>query len=384
MLKFPRFLRSLAAQAALLAGFTLCLHAAPSLVYFGTATTGDDRGIYAADFDSQTGVLSPTRRVAVVSNPVFVAVHPNHQWLYSLGEVPGDDGKPVGIIEGFTIDPKTGALSERNQRLTGGLNPCHITVDSTGRSVLTTNYNGGFVAAYSLDADGLLAERTAFVQHAGSGPNPDRQTGPHTHSVNLDPTNRFAIVCDLGLDKVFVYRFDASTGALSANSPAFTSVKPGAGPRHFAFHPSGHFAYVVNEINSSVTAFAWDSEKGTLTETQTVAMLPPDFKSLNTAAEVVVHKSGRFLYASNRGYDSLNVFSIDPKTGRLSPIQVMRDSIKYPRNFSIDPSGKWLVCANRDSNTATVYAIDPKTGVLTFTGQAVSVPQAICVRFLAR
>ena len=383
----PDFLRSLRPSAVLAAGLLIAacgLRAATSLVYFGTATTGDNRGIYAADFDSDTGVLSPTRRVAVASNPVFLALHPNHRWLYSLGDVPGADGKPVGIIEGFTIDPKTGALTERNRRLTGAFNPCHITVDSSGRFVLTTNYIGGFVAAYSLDANGMLAERTALIQHYGSGPNKDRQTEPHAHSVNLDPTNRFAIVCDLGLDKVFVYHFDASTGGLSPNAPAFTSVKPGAGPRHFAFHPSGHFAYVVNEIDSTVTAFDWDSESGVLKELQTVPMLPPDFKTLNTAAEVVVHRSGKFLYVSNRGYDSLNVFSIDPKTGLLTPVQVMRESLKYPRNFSIDPSGKWLVCANRDTDTATVYAINPQTGALSFTGQAVAVPQAICVRFLAR
>ena len=377
--------RSLRASLAALSLSVAAIAAPTSVVYFGTATTGDNRGIYASEFNSETGVLSPASRVAETSNPVFVAIHPNHKWLYSLGEVPGADGKPVGILQGYVINPANGGLTLINRRLTGGVNPCHLTIDSTGRFVLTTNYNGGFVAVYSLDAEGNLCERTALIQHSGQlGPVADRQNAPHAHSVNLDPTNRFAIVCDLGLDKVFVYHFDSSNGTLAPNTPPSVSVAPGAGPRHFAFHPNGKFAYVVNEVNSTMTAFSWDRENGILKEIQTVPLIPADYKQLDTSAEVVIHKSGKFLYASNRGYDSLRVFSIDQKTGLLTFVQDMREALKHPRNFLIDPSGKWLVCANRDANTATTYAIDPKTGALVYTGRSIDVPMAICVRFLAR
>ena len=370
------------------AGLAASLLAAPdhtSIVYFGTSTTGANRGIYAAEFDSSSGVLSPATRVAETSNPVFVAIHPNHKWLYSLGEVPGDDGKPVGILQGYVINPETGGLTLINRRLTGGKNPCHLTIDQTGRFILTTNYNGGFVAVYSLDAQGQICERTALVQHSGPlGPTKDRQDAPHAHSVNLDSSNRFAIVCDLGLDKVFVYHFDSSNGTLTPNTPPSVSVMPGGGPRHLAFHPNGKFAYVIDEVNSSMTAFAWDKERGVLTQIQEVHLIPEDYKQLDTSAEVVIHKSGKFLYASNRGYDSLRVFAIDQKTGLLTFVMDERDSLKHPRNFLIDPSGRWLVCANRDADTATTYAIDQKTGALTYTGRSISVPQAICVRFLAR
>ena len=224
-------------------------------------------------------------------------------------------------------------------------------------------------------ADSTVGERSCIVTHSGSGPNPSRQQSAHPHSINVDPSGRFAIVADLGQDKVFVYRLDAAAGTLSPNDPPFARVAPGAGPRHFAFHPDGRHAFVINEMAGSITAFDWDGEKGVLTPYDTVPILRRDYKGLNTSAEVVVSRSGRFVYGSNRGDDSIVVHAFDPATGKLTFVQRMADGVKVPRNYAIDPSGKWLVCANLTANTATVYRIDPESGRLALAG-TIAVPRA--------
>jgi 6-phosphogluconolactonase len=256
-------------------------------------------------------------------------------------------------------------------------------VDKTGRNVLVANYGSGSVACLPVKEDGRLAEASAFIQHTGSSVNPQRQQGPHAHSVNMSPDNRFAMVADLGLDEVLVYRFDPVKGSLAANDPPFAKVKPGSGPRHFAFHPGGKFAYVINELASTVTALAYDARRGILSEVQTVSTLPPGFTGTSTTAEVQVHPSGKFLYGSNRGHDSIAVFGIDARKGTLTPIEHVPTQGKTPRNFGIDPTGSYLLAANQSSDNVVVFRIDPQTGRLTPTGQVLEVGIPVCVKFVA-
>ncbi|HMD60018.1 MAG TPA: lactonase family protein [Opitutaceae bacterium] len=355
--------------------------ASPCWVYFGTSATDSRRGIYLSRLDQESGSLSPAVRAAVKSDSVFLAFSPDKGHLYSLAEVPGPGGGPVEAIETYDVDAATGTLKAVGERVPGGSEACHISVDPSGRWVLTANYDGHYVEVFPVLADSTVGARTCMIPHSGSGPDRSRQESAHPHSINVDPSGRFAIVADLGLDRLFVYRLDAARGTLSPNTPPFVRVAPGAGPRHFAFHPDGTHAFVINEMQGSITAFKWDGAGGVLTPCETVPILRKDYVGLNTSAEVVVGKSGRFVYGSNRGDDSIVVHEFDPATGRLTFVQRMTEGIKVPRNYAIDPSGKWLVCGNLKANTATVYRIDPETGRLALAG-AVDVPEPLCVRFL--
>jgi len=350
-------------------------------VYFGTYTGGKStsKGIYVARLDARTGELGEPELAAEATNPSFLALHPNGRYLYAVGEMGGQKG---GAVSAFSIDAAGGRLTLLNQASSRGSGPCHLTVDKTGRYLLAVNYGSGSTAAFAIEQDGRLGESTAFVQHSGSSVNPKRQQGPHAHSVNLSPDNRFAVVADLGLDQVLVYRFDAGKGTLEANQPPYAKVAPGTGPRHFAFHPNGRFAYVINELASTVTAFNWDARRGVLSEIQTLSTLPKDFSGENYCAEVVVHPNGRFLYGSNRGHDSIAVFSVD-RQGKLALIEHVSTQGKFPRNFAIEPGGTYMLVANQNSNNVVVFRIDPKTGRLTATGRQVSVGAPVCVRFLA-
>jgi 6-phosphogluconolactonase len=249
--------------------------------------------------------------------------------------------------------------------------------------VLVANYGGGSVSVLPIQSDGRLGPATGFVQHEGSSVNPRRQERPHAHSMNLDAANRFAFAADLGLDKVLVYRFDANRGTIVPNDPPAATVAPGSGPRHFAFHPRGRNAYVINEMTSTVTAFRYDAGRGRLTELHTISTLPQGFTGNNSTAEVQVHPSGRFLYGSNRGHDSIAIFSIDSDTGRLTQVGHQPTGGRTPRNFGIDPTGVYLLAANQESSTVTVFRIDPRTGRLTPTGQTVNVPVPVCVKMMA-
>ncbi len=312
-------------------------------VYVGTYTGRNSQGIYQFDFDTATGKATQPELAGEGVNPSFLALAPSGKFLYSVSELTG--GKKEGAINAFAIDPATGKLTLLNQQSSGGQGPCHVTVDHTGKFALATNYNSGSVTVLPINDDGTLGASTAFDQHEGTGPNKARQEGPHAHSVNMDPSNRFAIVCDLGLDKVFVYRLNAD-GTLTPHDPPTVQVPAGGGPRHFTFHPNGKFAYVINEMGSTVTVFKWDGDKGTLTEVQTISTLP-DGVSLpnNTTAEVQVHPSGKFLYGSNRGHDSIAMFAIDQDTGRLTSLGQVPSGGKTPRHFAIDPTGNWLLAA---------------------------------------
>ncbi len=352
------------------------------LVYVGTYTGKGSDGIYLLRLDTASSGLTSPVLAAETPNPTFLALHPNHRYLYAANEIGRFDGKKSGAVSGFAVEPGTGKLTFLNQEASGGDGPCHLVVDRTGKYVLLANYGGGSVAVLPIQGDGRLGTATSFVQHTGSGSNPQRQEGPHAHSINVDAANRFAVAADLGLDKLLVYRFNSTNGTLTPNDPPFVTVKPGSGPRHFAFHPQGRFAYAINEMGSTVTVFAYDGTQGTLKEVQTISTLPKGFKGENDTAEVQVHPSGKFLYGSNRGHDSIAVFSIDKANGKLSLIQNESTQGKTPRNFGIDPSGRILLAANQDSGNVVAFRIDPRTGRLSPTGQSVKVNSPVCVKFL--
>ncbi len=354
------------------------------LVYFGTYTDEKSKGVYVSRLDLASGALTPPELAAETPNPSYLAVHPNGNFLYAANEVRSFEGKEAGSVSAFAIDRKTGKLTPLNQQSAVGRGPVYVIVDKTGRNVLVSNYGGGNVAVLPIGADGMLKPASAFIQHTGSSVNPQRQSAPRAHSINLDPGNRFAYAADLGLDKVLIYRFDADKGSLVPNDPPFVAVAPGAGPRHFAFHPSGRFAYVINEINVTLTAFRADPERGALTEVETVSTLPPN-QSVQTgfsAADVRVHPSGKFLYGSNRGHDSIVVFAIDEKSGRLTRLQNDSTQGSTPRGFGIDPTGAYLLAANQRSDSVVVFRIDQRTGRIAPTGQKLEVGAPACVKFV--
>ncbi len=353
------------------------------LVYIGTYTVQKSKGVYAYRFDAATGQSTSLGMVAETTNPSFLAVHPSRRFLYTANEIANYQGRNSGAVSAFAIDRATGKLTFLNQVSSRGADPCYVALDKTEKYVLVANYSGGSVAVFPVLEDGRLGEASAFVQHAGSSVNRERQEGPHAHSINLSSDNRFAVAADLGLDQLLVYRFDPTKGSLAPNKPAFAKVNPGAGPRHFAFHPSGRFAYVINEMQSSVSAFSYDAAGGVLRELQTISTLPKDFVGSNDAAEVQVHPAGKFLYGSNRGYDSIAVFAIDSGKGTLTPVAYVPTQGKTPRNFGIDPTGSYLFAANQDSDNIVVFRINPKTGRLTPTGQVLEVPSPVCVKFIA-
>jgi 6-phosphogluconolactonase len=353
------------------------------LVYIGTYTGAKSKGIYAYRLDLSTGAMTSLGLVAETENPSFLAIHPNHYFLYAVSEMGDSGAQKDGSVTAFAIG-ETGKLRFLNQQSSGGQGPCYLVVDKTGRDVLVANYSSGSVSVIPVEPDGKLGKPSAFIQHHGSSVDPERQKGPHAHSINVDAANRFAFAADLGLDKVLVYRFDPVKGTLLANDPPSVSVKPGAGPRHFAFHPGGHYAYVINEMHSTVTAFSYDPAAGVLKELQTISTLPEGFKAENSTAEVQVHPSGKFLYGSNRGHDSIAVFAIDPGKGTLRLVEQQSTQGKTPRNFGIDPSGRYLLAANQDSGTVVVFRIDPQNGRLSPAGQITEVPNPVCVKFLNR
>ena len=352
------------------------------LVYVGTYTRNLSKGIYAYRFHASTGKVDEIGLAAEMVNPSFLTVHPNHRYLYAVSEFGGNKGQRTGSVSAFSIDAKTAKLTLLNTVSSKGGGPCYVTVDDTGKYVLIANYNTGSVAAFAIQPNGGLGEATAFIQHTGSGTNPKRQRGPHAHCIVMSPDNRFAVAADLGLDKLLIYRFDPSDGSLKPNDPAFGKVHAGAGPRHFTFHPNGKFAYVINEMGSSVTAFTWDKNGGVLHEIQDISTLPKDFHGQNDDAEIQVHPSGKFLYGSNRGNDSIAVFDVNTKTGKLTPVEYPSTKGKTPRNFRVDPSGRYLLAANQDSDNIVVFRIDQKTGKLTPTGQELQVGAPVCIEFM--
>jgi 6-phosphogluconolactonase len=358
-----------------------------TLVYVGTYTGAKSKGIYVFRLQtsnlevSQNIMLVPLGLAAETPNPSFLELDQKRRLVFAVNEVDNFGGKPSGAVSAFAIDPSTGKLKPLNQRPSMGTAPCHLLLDKDNRNLLVSNCGSGSLAVFPVGADGRLGEATDVVQHSGKL-NPDRQKGPRTHGMTLDPANRFAFACDLGLDKILSFRFDAAKGKLTPNNPPFVTVKAGAGPRHMVFRPDGRFAYVVNELNSSITAFSYDAKAGLLKELQTISTLPDYFDGANTAAEIGMNPSGKYLYVSNRGHNSVVLFGIDNDKGTLSFIEEQGTGGNKPRHFGIQPSAKHLAIANQDSDTVLVCRIDAGNGRLKPSGVFASVGAPVCVKFL--
>src|ERR1700730_13025607 len=348
------------------------------LVFAGTYTNKtESKGIYGFEFDADTGTLTPQGLAAETRDPSWVAVHPGGKFLYAANEA----GK-ASTVSAFAVDAKSGKLTLLNQIASLGEDPCYFSFDKAGKYLLVANYSSGTIAVFPILADGQLGEHTALVKDQGAtGPNKERQEGPHAHWIETSPDNRFVLVADLGLDEVLVYKFDATSGALTPNEPAFARLKAGSGPRHAVFYPNGEFVFAVSELSSTATSFAYDAKKGTLKETGMASTLPPGFSGRNDVAEAAVHPNGKFLYVSNRGSDSIAILSIDPGNRTLVPAGGVPTGGKEPRHFAIDPSGKYLLAENQFSNNIVVFKIDPATGGLTPTGQVVEVPSPVDIAF---
>jgi 6-phosphogluconolactonase len=354
------------------------------LVYFGTYTDGTSRGVYVSRFDGDSGALSAPRLAAATSNPSFLAAHPTGSLLYAVNEVETYRDRPVGSVAAFRIDRATGLLQTLNQQSSAGAGPAHLSVDRAGRNLLVANYGGGDIAVLPIGADGRLGPASAFVQHVGSSVNKKRQNEPHAHWIGVDPSNRHVYVADLGLDQVLAYRFDPQAGSLVSEAAASGRLEPGAGTRHLAFDEAGRYAYVINELTCTVTVLGRDAASGSLHALQTVSTLPAgrSLQPTDSAAEIQVHPSDRFLYASNRGHDSITVFAIDRGTDRLSFVQSASTLGRTPRGFGIAPDGRHLLVANQASNSVVVFSIDPERGVLAPTGHAIDVDAPVCVTFV--
>jgi len=346
------------------------------LVYFGTYTGPKSKGIYVSTFDTNTGKLSPAQLAGETVNPSWVAIHPSGRFLYSVSELGKD-----GILTSFAIDKSTGKLTELNKVSTDGRMACHLAIDKSGQTIYVANYGDGSVAGFRLSADGKLGERTAFIRHEGSGPDTRRQRGPHAHAVVLSPDGKFLVVPDLGTDQYFVYR-TGKDGGLTPSDPAFAKVAGGLGPRHFAFHPGGKYGFGLNEMGSRVTAFGY--RDGVLQERQTISTIPSDLKTENNSAEIEVDQAGRFVYASNRGDDSIAVFVIDAAKGTLTNVQRVPTQGKNPRNFKLAPGGKYLLAANQNSDSVVAFSRDAKSGKLTPAGQVLDVPSPVCIQFVRK
>jgi len=379
-----RFLRrstALTLLALALGALSVAGTAKKYIFYVGTYTDHGSRGIYSYRFDSVTSKSTSLGLAAESANPSFLAIASSGQFLYAVNEISKFNGQPTGAVSAFAIQPKTEELTLLNQVSSRGEGPAHIALDRSGKYALVSNYDSGSIAVFPVLEDGRLGEATASVQHKGSSVNKERQEGPHAHAAVFSPDNRFVVVADLGLDQLLVYRFDATAGSLGSD-PQIVKAVPGAGPRHLAFDATGRHLYAINEMQSTVVTYAYDAANGTLSELQIVSALPKGFARTSEAAEIEMHLSGKFLFASNRGDDSIAVFAVDPKDGTLTPVEIDSTGGKTPRNFVLDPTGAWLLAANQDSDDIVVFRVDSRSGHLTRSGEALHVPSPVCVRFV--
>jgi 6-phosphogluconolactonase len=381
-------------------------------MYFGTytgfrfvshsATIGvgesHSKGIYVSRFHAATGEVSEPELAAEIANPSFLTVRPNHRFLYAVSEDPLSLGPPrdhASYVSAYAIDSATGRLRLLNTIPTGGTSTCYLSMDKTGKFVLLANFGSGSISVVRVNDDGSLGQQTAFVQHLGHGsPDVPVQSGPHPHTILVSPDNRYVIVSDLGVDKVFIYRFDETTGMLSPLDPPFAVVEPGGGPRRFLFDPSGRFGYQLNEMGSTLITFAWDPAQGTLTQLQEVSIAPPSLR--NAGAELQISANQKYLYASNRLSrfndkdpskidrlpGTISVFAIDPEKHTLSEIRQIPSGGIMPRNFAIDPTGQYLFALNQVSNNVVQFKIDPATGMLSRMGRELKVDTPVCLQFV--
>jgi 6-phosphogluconolactonase len=353
-------------------------------VYVGTYTgdgQGKAEGIYVYRMDESTGALSHVQTVKDLNSPTFLAFHPQRPFVYSVERKWHDTGRSDGVVSAFSIDERSGELTLLNRQSSGGQSPAYVSVHPSGRYAFAANYGSGHVAAVPIGEDGHLGEPTSVVHHQGRSAHPRRQEGPHAHFITPDPTGRYVLSCDLGIDRVMIYRFDPAEGKLNPNDLPYAQVSSGAGPRHLAFHPSRRFVYVINEIDSTLSAFAWDEERGTMNILQTVSTVPEDVVDSNTTAQVVVHPSGKFVYGSNRGHDSIAIFAIDQDTGKVRLVGHEPTQGQTPRNFNVDPTGSLLLAANQASDTIVPFRIDQASGRLTATGHVTENPAPVCIIF---
>ena len=351
------------------------------LLYIGTYTNAPSQseGIYVYRFNAATGELKPSSIAKSNASPAFLAIDAKRRFLYAANEVGEFNGQKNGGVTAFAIDQKTGELKQLNQQHAPGV-PAHIAVHPSGKFVLIADYGGGNAAIYPVKQDGSLSAASDVAQHTGKGGDPKRQTEPHAHSVVLDAAGQYAFVPDLGLDKIMIYRVDLLLGKLLPHGSV--ALKPASGPRHFVFHPNGEFAYVINEINSTVTAFEYIAARGTLTEMQSITTLPTDFKGTSYCADIHIHPTGKFLYGSNRGHNSIVIYALDKKTGKLTLVGHEPVGGDWPRNFNLDPTGQFLLVANQRSNNIVVFRLNLKTGELTATGQTLALDAPVCLQFI--
>jgi len=352
------------------------------LLYVGTYTEDKrSEGIHLVRFDTRTGELRLVGSVDAGANPSFLTLHPNGRVLYAVNETEQHDGRPTGAVSAFAVDPATGALTRLNVQASGGGAPCYVSVDRSGRVVLVANYAGGNVALFPIQTDGSLSVAAHVVQHVGHGAGPDRQSSPHAHWIATDPSNRFAVAADLGIDQVVVYELDPEAASMRHVAGADAAMRPGAGPRHVAFHPTLPLAFVANELDSTVTTLGFDPESGRLSTLGTRLTLPLLWRGRNYPADIHVAPSGRTVYVSNRGHNSIAVLSVADEKGSLTLEHAVPTEGDWPRNFTLDPSGRWLLVANQRSGSIVVFARDDRTGRLTPTAHRLAVPSPVCLRF---
>jgi len=353
------------------------------LLYVGTYTEGTrSEGVYLVRMDRHSGELQRVGAVNAGPNPSFLAIHPNGRVLYAVNELEKYNGRPTGAVSAFAIERVTGALTRLNEQPSEGGAPCYVSVDRSGRVVLVANYVGGSIAVLPIQPNGALAPAAHVVQHTGKGPNAERQEAPHAHCILPDPSNRFALAADLGADRVFVYHLDLGGKSLRHVEAGDLGLRPGAGPRHIAFHPTLPLVFVANELDSTVATLRFDAERGALSPLDTRATVPVGWTGTNYPADIHIASTGRTLYVSNRGHNSIAVFSVAETTGALVLDQVVSTEGDWPRNFSLDPTGRWLLVANQRSDSVVVFGHDPENGRLTPTRQRLALPSPVCVRFL--
>jgi 6-phosphogluconolactonase len=355
----------------------------PILFGTGKVLQGKGEGIYVFRLDETSGALESVGKTAGIANPSYLAFDASQRFLYVVNELKTYEGQPTGTVSAFAVSqPRTGKLEFLNRRITHGTDPCHVAVDRARAHVFVANFMSGSVCVLPLREGGTLGEACDVVQHRGSSADPLRQRGPHAHSVTLDASNRYAFVPDLGLDRVMIYRFDGEHGILEPNAMPWIETKLGAGPRHLAFHPGAAFAYLVNELDSTLVALSYEGGDGTLAHRQSVSSLPEGFAGESTCADIHVHPSGRFVYASNRGHDSIAIYRIDAVSGMLGYVAHEPTQGRTPRSFAVDPSGRFLIAANQDSDSVVTFRVDSQSGKLRPT-HLVQVPTPVCVKLFA-
>lgn len=353
-----------------------------SIVYAGTYTGDGSKGIYTCIFNHNNGQLKISNTTSGIENPSYLALDSLNRHLYAVSEIGKFKGEESGAVYAYSINARSGTLKHINKQATNGAHPCYIALDKSDTNVLIANYTGGNVSVLPIrPGDQGLMEASDTRQHKGSGPNKERQQSPHAHSIKLTPDGKHALSADLGADKLMFYRFDPIKGELSPADQPSVDIKPGAGPRHFDFHPNGTWLYVINELNATITVLSYDATNEQISKIQTVPTIPSNFTGSNKCADIHVHPSGNYLYGSNRGHDSIVAYKINQDKGTLELIQHQSTQGKTPRNFVIEPTGNYLLAANKDTNNVVVFSINKDTGELKPTGNELEIPSPVCLRF---